>query len=231
MKKLFTIMLAMALIYVVVQAAYSGYYFKITGELTKTKYTQDVNLGGENEPILKVFMSGDSIAAGVGASSFETSTAGRLANFLARGNNLIFINEAKSGTKMADLLDLPAPKEKQDLIILIVSSNDLFSLTNLDDFERSTEKVLEKYSRLGKKLIIPEPGNVSAAPALPLPLRLIYKIQRPKYVAIMAQTTSKYPNIVYIKHGLPKKGTFASDKFHPNDKGHKVWFEGIKDAI
>lgn len=217
--------------YAIIQATYSSFYFRRAGILTKTEYTQDVKLGSKDKPTLRVFMSGDSIAAGVGASSFETSTPGRLANFLAKENNLIFINEAESGTRMADLLDLPAPKEKQDLIILVVSSNDLFHFTNLGDFERSTEEVLEKYSKLGKKLIIIGPGRVSTAPALPLPLRFFYKIKRPNYVAIIAEAASKHSNIVYIKPTPPEKDTFASDKFHPNDEGHIVWFEGIKDAI
>lgn len=225
------IVLTLILAYVTIQTIYSGYYLRRAGILTKTEYTQDVNIGNPGSPTLKVFMSGDSIAAGVGASSFETSTSGRLANFLAKDNHLIFVNEATSGTRMEDLLKLLAPKEKQDLIVLIVSSNDLFHFTNLGNFEKSTQKVLEKYSKLGKKLIILGPGRVSTAPALPLPLRWLYKIQYPKYVNIIEKTANKYSNVVHIKPTVPQKGTFASDKFHPNDEGHNVWFEGIRDHL
>lgn len=225
------IIFGLIFIYLVLQTVFSGYYLRRAGILTNTEYTQDVKLGNKDKPTLRVFMRGDSIAAGVGASSFETSTPGRLANFLAKENNLIFVNEAESGTRMADLLDFPALNEKQDLIILVVSSNDLFHFTNLGDFKRSTEEVMEKYSKLGKKLVVIGPGRVSTAPALPLPLRLIYKIIRPNYVAIIAEAVSKHSNIVYVKPTPPEKDTFASDKFHPNDEGHIIWFEGIKDAI
>jgi len=96
------VFLLAVIVYLVPQAAYSGYYLRKAGILTKTEYTQNLKLGDKDKPTLKVFISGDSIAAGVGASSFETSTAGRLASFLAMKNKLTFINEAKSGTRMAD---------------------------------------------------------------------------------------------------------------------------------
>ena len=230
-KRFMLVFLLAVIVYLVPQAAYSGYYLRKAGILTKTEYTQNLKLGDKGKPTLKVFMSGDSIAAGVGASSFETSTAGRLASFLAMKNKLTFINEAKSGTRMAELLNLPLPPEKQNLIILIVSSNDVFHFTNLNEFDESAKRVLEKYSKLTDKMILLGPGRVSTAPALPLPLRWVYKIREQKYADAMAKSAEKYSNIVYIKPGVPQKGTFAPDKFHPNNEGHKVWFEAIKSAI
>ncbi len=225
------ILIALIFAFLVAQLIYSAYYFQKARILAKAIYANDLEIGKKNNPTLKVLVGGDSIATGVGATNAQTSTAGRLANYLAKSNYVVFKNKATNGAKMADLLNETLPSEKQDLIILIVSSNDLLYLTNFKKFEMATKKVLEKYSKLTKKLIIIGPGRIDSCIAIPLPLRLIYKIQGPKYASIIKSQAKHYPNIVYLKPDWPPQGTFSSDKFHPNDEGHKVWFERIKKAI
>lgn len=225
------ILIALIFAFLVAQLIYSGYYFRKARILAETIFTRDLEVGDRKNPILKVLIGGDSIATGVGATSAQTSTAGRLANYLAKSNYLIFKNRAANGAKIRNLLKETLPSEKQDLIILIVSSNDLLYFTNFKKFETDTKKVLEKYSKLTKKLIIVGPGRIDSCVAIPYPLKLIYKNRGSKYASVIASKTRYYPNIVYIKPDWPPKGTFSSDKFHPNDEGHKVWFERIKKAL
>ena len=229
MKKYRKTILISIFIYILIQAIYTGYHFKIAADLTQVQYVQDLKVG--KGKVLKVFMSGDSIAAGVGASSFGTSTSGRLVNYLSDNYYVDFVNEADSGTRMVDLIKKRLSGEKQDLIVLVVSSNDVFHFTDLEKFEEAAKRVLDKYSRLTDKLVLVGPGKVSTAPVLPLPVRYLYKIRESKYADVLEKEARQYSNVIYIKPTDPPKGTFAADKFHPNDEGHKVWFEAIKSAI
>jgi len=236
-KKSMLIFFGLILIYVVSLIIVFGYYVKKGGKLSKTVYTENLKLGDNSNPEFKVFIGGDSIATGVGANSFEKSTAGRLANYLAKNNKVTLINEAENGAKMIDVLNGKGPQERQDLIILIVSSNDLLRLTNLKNFEDATKKVLEKYSKLADKLIIAGPGRVFHPSIIPIPLRFIYKLKAPEYASIIAEEARKYPNVVHISPLKPPvdfskyEDVYSSDRFHPNDEGHRLWFDMIKTVL
>lgn len=231
------LILFLILTYILVQAAYSTYYSRKGMALAKITYTQDLVLGDPKDPPLKVFIDGDSVGAGVGATSFEKSLVGRLSGYLAKDHYVALKNESINGSKMTDMLLRNVPSEKQDLIILIVSSNDLFHFTNLGEFEKSTSEVLQKYAKLTSKLIIQGPGRVFDAPALPLPVRFIYKLQAPKYAAIIANEAKKYQNVLHVNPinppiDLTGYGHGSSpDKFHPDDEGYRFWFDMLKPSL
>lgn len=228
------IILGLILIYIVYQVAYSGYHYIQSKELIKTTYTQDFELGDKSNPELKLFIAGDSVATGVGASRFETSVSGRVATYLAKENYVSLINRADNGHRMADILTIQASKERQNLIVLIVSSNNLLNFTSLRSFEKETKEVLEKYSKLTDKLVIVGPGRVFEAGLVPLPVRLFHKIQAPKYAEIISKETSKYSNVVHVNPLKPPvkpsdyKNDISRDGLHPNDEGHRFWFDMIK---
>ncbi len=237
MRKMILLLLAFILIAILVQVIYTTYYLRKGSLLSQTVYSQTYEAGDKIKPVFKVLVTGDSIAAGVGSSSFETSVTGRIANYLSENHHVILKNGAYSGAKMADLLNRPVSAEKQDLIVLIVSSNNLFRFTDLSEFKKATKEVLSRYSILTNKLIIVGPGRVFDAPALPWLLRQVYKIQAPKYAAIIGDEAKRYPNIIYINpinppKSLPEYGhTLADDNFHPNDEGHRFWFDMIKTGL
>lgn len=201
-------------------------------ELIKTTYTEDVVLGSLKDPKLKVLVVGDSVGSGVGASSFENSVSGRLAHFLAEQGFLVdFKNKSVNGNRMEDVVRTKVEGEDYDLIFMIVSSNDLFHFTFFPNFRKSTAAALERYSNLGKKVVLVGPGRVYAAAVIPLPLRLIYFVNSKVYVSIMKKEVSRYDNVVYLTPKAKSGDTESSDKFHPNDLGHEGWFELIKPEL
>ncbi len=223
--------LAIIAAYAVAQMLFSGYFFLKSPQLAKQSFAGHSEHGNKPAPELKVFLAGDSVAAGIGATSFNTSLGGRLANSLAKDHHVIFTNAAVSGSRMSDLTAVP--EERQDIIVLFIASNDLFHFTSLEKFEKSTEAALEQYSAQGKKVIIVGPADIGGATAIPLVLKPIYALRWPKYAAIMRTAAAKYPNVTYIypaeyKEKLKTYGhTEAKDGFHPNDSGHKFWADVI----
>lgn len=231
------LIIAVFIIYIVGQIIYSAFYFSRASKISKDSFEKELELGKKSNPHLRLTVYGDSVGVGIGATSFEKSLAGRVVNYLASDHFVIFKNLSVSGTKMADLIEAPEPSEKQDIILLVISSNDLFRFNNLGKFEEATAKVAEKYSSLTDLVIIVGPGRVFDSRAVPLPARPIYKIQAPKYAAIVEKEAKSFKNIKYVNpidppvdiknyHGEP-----SFDRFHPSDDDYVFWFDMVKTAL
>lgn len=231
------IALIVIVIYIVFQLLYSGFYLHKSSDLTKKIHTGTFNYGDKKNPPYSIFIEGDSVAAGVGASSAKTAIEGRIGEYLSKDKYVTLQNNSVSGSRMADLLKRKVPAEKRDLIILIISSNDLFHFQNINEFKNSTEKVLELYSPLAKKIIIVGPGRLYDTDAVPFLMKPIYKWKAAEYSKVISDAVGKYTNIVYINptEAKIKPGEYsfmgASDHFHPNDEGQRFWFNLIKPAL
>lgn len=223
--------------YAVFQTIYTSYFMYKSQDLVKKVYVGQKSLGDAKNPEFDLFVDGDSVGAGVGASSFETSVAGRVAEFYAQKYHVNFINNSVSGSRMSSLINKDIPTQKQNLTLLVVSSNDLFHFSDFDQFKLATEKVLAKYSKNTDKLILIGPGRVFDTGALPFFIKPLYRAQGPKYAAIISKVEKKYPNVVYVNPqnvSVPRSkygATDASDGFHPNDEGHMFWFDLIKPSL
>lgn len=229
--KYFLIILVLFLAYI----AYFSYKIKKAYSLAEITYTQNSKLGKKSNKRLKLLILGDSLGTGVGASSFKTSVVGRVANSISKKYFVILTNASLNGSKIGDLLKRKVPKEKQDLIVIFISTNNVLRFTDLKDFGANAIKVIEKYSKLTKKLILIGPANVGQAKILPLPLRLINLYRAPKYATILSKVSKKFKNVAYINSLKPPKFLgkykykyYSSDKLHPNDEGHSYWFEMVK---
>lgn len=71
----------------------------------------------------------------------------------------------------------------------------------------------------------------------PFPLRALYKSRAGIYSKILKSEVAKHKNTVYINPteiDVDKniyKSISAEDKFHPNDEGHRFWFDIIKPSL
>lgn len=237
MKKMLIVVLVILFILLLCQLIYSAYYFRIASKLSATTYSRKTTLGDSGKPNFKLFIAGDSVGAGVGASSFENSVAGRFGNHFAKDNRVEFENISVSGNKVADVVAGGEPAEKQNLIILIVSSNNLFRFTDLAQFKIDAAKLFAKFSPQTDKVLLIGPGRIFDSSAIPLFLRPIYKVRGEKYAKILREEAGKFENVIYVnpfEHQASAEhygNTFATDKFHPNDSGHRFWFDLIREGL
>lgn len=237
MKRMLLFFLVILFIGIFLQLAYSAYYFRLASQLSSTSYARKTTLGSTASSNFKLFIAGDSVGAGVGASSFETSVAGRLGAHFAKAHYVNFENVSVSGHKVKDVLNGTVPTEQQDLIVLIVSSNNLFRFTNLGQFEKDVEKLFAKFTPLGEKILLIGPGRIFDSKAVPLVMRPIYRHQGQKYAKILKSEAQKHSNVIYVNPfetslSIEKYGdTLAIDKFHPGDSGHEFWFDMIINGL
>lgn len=230
------ILLIIAL-FIVLYVLYYYYRIKKAYTLAEVTHTKWADLGHSNKKF-NLLILGDSIGTGVGASCFEKSVAGRIACYLAKKYRVTLTNASVNGSKIQNLLNRKVPKDKQDLSIILISSNDVLRFTNLDKFKENTIKVLKKFSKATKRLIIIGPANVGLAKFLPLPLRILYLYRAPKYTSALKEASSKFRNVTYINSLKPAKNLgkyeqsyYSLDMFHPNDEGHSFWFEMVKNYL
>lgn len=229
--------LGIVFLLIVIQIAYSAFYFSRSVKLIKNSHVGDYEFGDKGKKEFKLYVTGDSVGAGVGASKIDTSVAGRLALHIAHDHFVKLKNDSVIGAKMKDLVKQDVPSGHWDMALLVISSNDLFRFSNLNEFRRSTSEVVKKYSTVADKVIIVGPGRVFDAPPIPIVLRPIYRSRAGEYAQIISEEVKKYDNVVHVNPiAAPKKlaegkGWASPDKFHPGDKGHEYWFEMIKTAI
>ena len=231
------ILIILLLLYIVGQIVYSGYYFFKARSLLGIKHNQNFESSDKSKPDFRMYINGDSVATGVGATSFETTFPGLLSQYLSQKYHVVLKNDSKAGNKMADLA-ASFPQEKQNLIVVIIASNDLLRFSPFGEFTRSTQTVLDKYSELSEKVIIIGPGGVHRAPVMPIFMRPIYNWRAKKYISIIDGVAKKHPNITYlnstnIPHNFrPNPNQARSvDSFHPGDEGHRLFFELIKSTF
>lgn len=128
-------------------AAYAAYHLRRARELTLRPFNEPIVAGtGGATPPMRVLIAGDSIAAGIGATSPDRTVGGRLAAFLAETRVVEVRNEAVSGSTMADIAGRTLPEERQDLIVLIGGSNDLFQFRPVERFAEETRRAMERYA-------------------------------------------------------------------------------------
>ncbi len=227
------LVISILVIYILIEALLFAFHSYKAGSLVKKTYTGKFTLGNTSLPLYKVLVAGDSVGAGVGASSFENSVVGRVGNELSKTHYVELNNLSVSGYKMNEVLNLKVPDEKYDLTILIVSSNNLFHMTNMDKFKFDTELVLDRYSKKSNKVIIVGPGRLFDAEAIPLVIKPVYRFMAGQYSKELLLISKKYPNVIHVSPitstlSMKEYGhTGASDRFHPNDEGHRFWFDLI----
>lgn len=238
MKKVATkVILIPILAYIIGQALYTGYYLRQSRNLTKRTFTKSGLFGSGRS--VKLYITGDSLGAGIGATSFETSLAGRVVAQLARQHTVELKNTSVSGYVASDLLQVELPAQHQDIVVLVISSNDLLHSTNLKSFENTTEEVLQRFSPLSDRVIVIGPGDVGGSDLIPLIARPYFHWKRPQYVESLQRASAKLSNITYINPvdkppdfvGRYSQNTTSTDHFHLNDEGYRWWSDLIIQAL
>ncbi len=213
-----------------------GYFFYSTSKSSKivnNTYTGNFTFGEDNKEKIKVLVDGDSIGAGIGATSLENSVGGRIGSFLGESYNVELENMATSGDKIEDLLNRKITKN--NLSVLFITSNNVMRFKSFSDLRENSKKVFKKYSNKSNNVIVAGPGKIHESTAFPVITKPFYLFYQKKYAEILEEESSKFDNVYYID---PLSIDFESgphtesvDNLHPNDKGHEQWFLTIKNKI
>ncbi|MGY6523045.1 MAG: SGNH/GDSL hydrolase family protein [Mongoliitalea sp.] len=174
----------------------------------------------------RVLVIGESTAAGVGASSPESSFAARL--FEVGKREFQVLNLGKNGLKAKGLVrllnhakpDIPA---SFDQVIILIGANDCFKFTPPGKFRNELKSFIKLFEQqqATRLVFIPAIPPVNHFPAIPSILRFFLGIHRyilNKEIKRLSQELDK----LYFhdwKTGFTDE-FFASDGIHPSDIGY-----------
>ena len=189
-----------------------------------------------NGPHLRVLITGDSAAAGVGADSQRTALSGQLIEHLAQHYTVTWLLTAESGLDSNGMLDILAntAAAKFDVVIMSMGVNDVTSLM-------SPSKWMGLQSRLAQEIETRfEPVLVvhSAVPpmerftALPQPLRWFMGSWAHEMNRLLQRSLNDSQNrLLHFPFLERLPGGLASDGFHPGPLAYTVWGQGLSREI
>lgn len=241
MKKDWLIILSLAVIIIIgyMWFAYANVYNRISGgglNVVDTQYIYDINqMGGQK---IKYAAVGDSLTAGVGATTYENSYPYLLAKDMARNDKEVILqNYSLLGARAEDvinkLLDLVIVG-KPDIVTVLVGANDVRERTSEDDFKNNyayiVNSLMEKTNARIYLISIPFIGSNTVY----LPPYNVYFRQRTTTFNKIIKEIAREKNLKYIDIATPTENIFKKDgphysvdSFHPSDVGYKILTQEI----
>lgn len=180
-------------------------------------------------PVASLLIVGDSTAVGTGASSPQTSLAGRIADAYPQ---LLIRNLAKAGATFDEIADQLIETEPVDLILISGGANDVIRLTATDQLSKNINLAIDRALMRARHVIVMPAPNVGNAPFFP-PLISRLLTHRAKVLHDACRASVRLRGVAYVDLYRDKGNDpfvrerlrlIASDDLHPSDEGYAVWF-------
>ena len=182
---------------------------------------------GEGEQI-RLLAIGDSIIAGVGASTLSRALVGQTAVALAEARDCSVLWQAlgQSGYNSKKILqDLvpQLPDDTFDYIIVSVGVNDITGLVSIRNWRRNLSLLLHSLQAHSPDALIAVAGMppMHSFPLLPHPLRAAFGMRARVFDEIAREVLSEHDRSLHIPLDFdPDPSGFASDGYHPSEESY-----------
>lgn len=182
---------------------------------------------------------GDSIIAGVGATTLQNALVGQTAASLASMLNCsvqwsaVGSTGANSKRILRELLPLP-DHVPADAYLFSVGVNDVTSLTTLPHWENNIVSLIEHFRRRAPRAILAFVGlpPMHIFPALPQPLRALIGMRAQSIDERLRSICERYPSVVHVPVNFePGPGRFSGDGYHPSEASYKPFGKMVASCI
>lgn len=188
---------------------------------------------GEGSPY-RVLVLGDSTVAGVGTADLDDGLAVKIGTGLSKAlNRRISLHIAgSSSATAADIRDhvlRHLPRDRFDLVVLVIGVNDAKNLVNAADFSRNFGTLIYSLkARFPSALIAHCPiVPLKVIPLLPQPLKTFLSWRSDVIDAHAACLCASRGIARFTRHDtFPIEG-FARDGFHVNETGCALWADEV----
>jgi lysophospholipase L1-like esterase len=195
-------------------------------------------------PAARLAVSGDSTAAGVGATCHREALAGLLGAALARrtGRAVSWRAVARSGVTARTARELvpglvaggwrlAAGGWRPDIVVVLIGVNDLKNMRRLRDWDHNVLALLATIDeRAGHvPVIVGGMAPVTRFPALPQPMRAVLAMRaRAMDYTLRRAAAGRH---VAVDPQMIGSGFFAEDGFHPSTKGYRAWADALAGPV
>lgn len=194
-----------------------------------------------SDPALRLWLLGESTAAGVGAPTHDSGLGGALGRAVAQrtGRTVLWNVAAKSGATARTAADqlvpaLPAETDadRPSLIVVFLGVNDLVRATSLQTWQDDLTALIAAISvRTGSApLVFAGVPPVHQFPALPALVQPILRRRVKRFDQALARTATAHGARHQPTLDLPDDASlFAADGFHPSPRLYSLWADQLAD--
>ncbi|MDQ3283724.1 MAG: SGNH/GDSL hydrolase family protein [Acidobacteriota bacterium] len=196
---------------------------------------------GTSGPTINYVVLGDSTAAGVGGD-YERGIAVETAKHLANGRVVVMTNLAVSGARMKDVREsqlATAQSLRPDVVLLSAAANDVIHLTQIRHVRRDLRAIVAalRQANPNVKVVVTGSPDMGSPPRVPWILRGVAahrtKQMNRMFVREAAAEGLGFAPIAERTGPLFRadRSLFASDRFHPNERGYGTWIPVLNEAL
>ncbi|WP_298853700.1 SGNH/GDSL hydrolase family protein [uncultured Ruegeria sp.] len=178
-------------------------------------------------PRLRLLITGDSSAAGVGAGTQGQALSGHLIKRLGKHHSVEWKLEATTGHTTQDTIDcLQRMTGEFDAVVTALGVNDVTRAVTRRQFaNRQTRLIRILSENLGaRRIVITAVPQMNRFPALPQPLAWVLGRQAARLDRGLQEVVSTFPHVRHLKLELPDDPALAaSDGYHPSPRTYDLW--------
>ena len=189
-----------------------------------------------NGPSLRILITGDSAAAGVGADSQAQALSGKLTAHLAPVFTVSWKLVAKNGKTTSDLIEWLSqlPIEPFDVVVTSLGVNDITSGVSLETWLKRQEDLVNllRLKFGATQILLSAVPPMDKFPALPRPLRWVIGSQTKRFNRALEAWVNTQPDCNFLVLPDSLEAThIAPDGFHPGPKVYELWGRSAAQAI
>ena len=191
--------------------------------------------GGKGKS-LRLFILGDSAAAGVGSDTQSSALSGQLVSKLSSHYCLSWKLMAKTGHRSLDVIHHAESTDPEifDVAVVSVGVNDVIGGTALKKWRGLLGRLYELLRlKFGIQIVLLSSiPPMHAFPALPNPLRWYVGKRAMFFNRAMKNFTEMIDGCEFVQPSFPLTKEFiASDGFHPSPAAYNIWAEVMAGVI
>lgn len=177
--------------------------------------------------MLRLLITGDSSAAGVGVDHQAQALSGQLTAQLRDRFNVAWRVEATTGHTTRDTIErLGQINENFDVVVTALGVNDTTRATTRARFVARQSVLLEHLTgpMQAKLVLVTAVPQMNLFPALPQPLAWVLGEQSKRLDQGLAEVTRRFPQAHHIRPDIPEDPRFAAiDGYHPSSAAYALW--------
>lgn len=179
-------------------------------------------------PILRVLITGDSAAAGVGAASQEEALSGELVARLGETVGVEWRVIARTGLTTGATIRMleKEPDDIFDVALVSLGVNDVTGRRSPEYFRERQEALLELLARRFsvRHVLLTSVPPMHCFPALPFPLRQVMGLRARKLDDVLRDIAARHDWVTHLDMGRDADpADMASDGFHPGPTAYAEW--------
>ena len=191
---------------------------------------------GKNYHLIAI---GDSIIAGVGATTQAKALVGQTAEKLSHLCNCSITWKAlgRIGAVSKQVIEQLVPRlpEKQpDVLVVSTGVNDITSLSSVAKWRQHLLTLLEALGSYAPDAVIAVAGipPLRGFPILPQPMRALFGIRGETFDGVLRDVIARHKNTIHVPLDFePEPQMFSADGFHPSEESYQEFGEMMANGI